>query len=220
MMREHEPRSLRARSSRGAEQRTLNGSGVSHTQGVTAWEARPPGHALAPSVHGDSTRPGRSAAGAFPATWTGGDDELWGTGLGNAAKQCGTWLNTAQAGGPRGAWPPWRTRAGWLGTGPVGSRRAGGLRADGVAVGGSGSRREGLDRRPRGRFQVTSEVRQRLAFWRGNAAAVHRELVRAAKAGGRPAPSLSTLQRAVARDVLAGDRAGLAGFWSRDDTRQ
>ena len=70
---------------------------------------------------------------------------------------------------------------------------------------------EGLDRRPRGRFEVTGEVRKRLAFWRGNAAAVHRDLVRAAKAGGPPAPSLSTLQRAVARDVLAGDRAGLAG---------
>ena len=53
---------------------------------------------------------------------------------------------------------------------------------------------EGLDRRPRGRFQVTGEVRQRLAFWRGNAAAVHRELAAAAKAGGLPAPSLSTLQ--------------------------
>jgi len=44
-----------------------------------------------------------------------------------------------------------------------------------------------------------------------SAGRVHRELVRAAKAGGLPAPSLSTLQRAVARDVLAGDRAGLAG---------
>jgi len=70
---------------------------------------------------------------------------------------------------------------------------------------------EGLDRRPRERFQVTDEIRQRVAFWRGNTAAVHRELAAAAKAGGPPAPSLSTLQRAVARDVLAGDRAGLAG---------
>lgn len=69
---------------------------------------------------------------------------------------------------------------------------------------------EGLSRRPRGRFQVTDEIRQRLAFWRGNAAAVHRELAATAKAGGPPAPSLSTLQRAVVRDVLAGDRAGLA----------
>jgi putative transposase len=70
---------------------------------------------------------------------------------------------------------------------------------------------EGLGRRPRGRFEVTGEIRRRLAFWRGNTAAVHRELAAAAKAGGPPAPSLSTLQRAVARDVLAGDRAGLAG---------
>lgn len=70
---------------------------------------------------------------------------------------------------------------------------------------------EGLSRRPHGRFQVTDEIRQQLAFWRGNAAAVHRELVNAAKAGGPAAPSLSTLQRAVARDLLAGDRAGLAG---------
>lgn len=69
----------------------------------------------------------------------------------------------------------------------------------------------GLGRRPRGRFLVTDEIRQRLAFWRGNAAAVHRELVEAARNGGPVAPSLSTLQRAVARDVLAGDRAGLAG---------
>jgi putative transposase len=49
-----------------------------------------------------------------------------------------------------------------------------------------------------------------VAFWRGNTAAVHRDLAAAAKAGAPPAPSLSTLQRAVARDVLAGDRAGLA----------
>jgi putative transposase len=47
---------------------------------------------------------------------------------------------------------------------------------------------EGLDRRPRERFQVTDEIRQRVAFWRGNTAAVHRELAAAAKAGGPPAP--------------------------------
>ena len=70
---------------------------------------------------------------------------------------------------------------------------------------------QGLGRRPRGRFVVTDEIRQRLAFWRGNAAAVHRELVAAARNGGSVAPSLSTLQRAVARDLLAGDRAGLSG---------
>jgi putative transposase len=70
----------------------------------------------------------------------------------------------------------------------------------------------GLDRRPRERFQVTDEIRQRVAFWRGNVAAVHRELAAAAKAGGQLAPSLSTLQRAVARDVLAGAGAGRAGW--------
>jgi hypothetical protein len=47
---------------------------------------------------------------------------------------------------------------------------------------------EGLDRRPRERFQVTDEIRQRVAFWRGNTAAVHRELTAAAKVGGPPAP--------------------------------
>jgi putative transposase len=66
-----------------------------------------------------------------------------------------------------------------------------------------------LDRRHKGRFEVTDEVRERLAFWRGNVAAVHRELVDAARSGGPPAPSRQTLQRAVDRDVLRGDRAGL-----------
>ncbi len=41
-----------------------------------------------------------------------------------------------------------------------------------------------LDQRPRGRFEVTDQVRERLAFWRGNVAAVHRELAEAAKGGG------------------------------------
>ena len=49
---------------------------------------------------------------------------------------------------------------------------------------------EGLGRRPRGRFLVTDEIRQRLAFWRGNVAALHRELVEAAEvrrsAGAEP----------------------------------
>jgi putative transposase len=71
---------------------------------------------------------------------------------------------------------------------------------------------EGLNRRVRSdRFEVTDEVRVRLAFWRGNVAAVRRKLVEAAAAGGPAAPSRATLQRAVERDVLAGDRAGLAG---------
>ena len=63
--------------------------------------------------------------------------------------------------------------------------------------------------RPRAHFVVTDQLRERLAFWRGNVAAVHRELVEAAGSGGPPAPSRQTLQRAVERDVLRGDRAGL-----------
>ncbi|UQW99230.1 transposase family protein [Streptomyces sp. RerS4] len=44
-------------------------------------------------------------------------------------------------------------------------------------------------------------------------AAVHRELVAEARAAGdrEPVPSLATLQRAVARDLSAGERAGLRG---------
>ena len=73
----------------------------------------------------------------------------------------------------------------------------------------AGRARGELDQRPRGRFEVTDQVRERLAFWRGNVAAVHRELVEAANGGGPAAPSRQTLQRAVGRDVLRGDRAGL-----------
>ena len=72
--------------------------------------------------------------------------------------------------------PPWRTRAGGLGPGPVGSRALGDSERTVWRWVGQARAGEGLDRRPRGRFQVTGEVRQRLAFWRGNAAAVHREL--------------------------------------------
>jgi len=61
----------------------------------------------------------------------------------------------------------------------------------------------------RERFEVGDELRERLAYWRGNITAVHRELVAAAAAGGPEAPSRQTLQRAVQRDVLRGDRAGL-----------
>ncbi|WP_189960080.1 Mu transposase C-terminal domain-containing protein [Streptomyces alanosinicus] len=83
--------------------------------------------------------------------------------------------------------------------------------------------------RPGNRFEVTSEVRVLLAYWRGNASAVHRQLVvRAQAAVGEPAapvpggapmeavplldpvPSLSTFLRAVRRDLTAGERAGLA----------
>ena len=70
---------------------------------------------------------------------------------------------------------------------------------------------ESLDRVGRDRFEVTDDLRERLAFWRGNMAAVHRELVDAAAAGGAATPSLATLRRAVARDLVPGDRAGLRG---------
>jgi putative transposase len=66
-----------------------------------------------------------------------------------------------------------------------------------------------LGQRPRGRSEVTGQVRERLAFWRGNVAAVHRDLVEAARGGGPAAPSRQAPQRAVGRDVLRGDRAGL-----------
>src|SRR6266849_1122812 len=61
----------------------------------------------------------------------------------------------------------------------------------------------------RARFAVDEALRRRLAYWRGNVAALHRELVAAAAAGGPPAPGFATLHRAVARDLSAGERAGL-----------
>ncbi|MEV4752651.1 transposase [Streptosporangium sp. NPDC049248] len=61
----------------------------------------------------------------------------------------------------------------------------------------------------RRRFEVTKEVRSLLAFWNGNAAAVRRELVEMEQQGGSPAPSMSTLHRAVRRDLSAGHRATL-----------
>lgn len=62
------------------------------------------------------------------------------------------------------------------------------------------------------RFTVTPEVRHLLALWKGNVAAVHRELAALATQQdppGRP-PSLPTLHRAIRRDLSAGERAGLA----------
>ncbi|WP_405953027.1 Mu transposase C-terminal domain-containing protein [Streptomyces prunicolor] len=80
----------------------------------------------------------------------------------------------------------------------------------------------------RTRFTITPEVRALLALWKGNVAAVQREL--AARAAGRPVadagaqagappgtclpsdvPSLTTLHRAIQRDLTPGERAGLAG---------
>ncbi|MFJ2629948.1 Mu transposase C-terminal domain-containing protein [Streptomyces sp. NPDC087532] len=63
----------------------------------------------------------------------------------------------------------------------------------------------------RERFTVTPEVLKQLAFHRGNAAALHRELVAAQVAGGVVAPSLATLYRALARDVSPGQWAGMRG---------
>ena len=48
-----------------------------------------------------------------------------------------------------------------------------------------------------------------MAFWRGNVAAVHRELLDAAAAGDAPAPGLTTLRRAVREALSPGDLAGL-----------
>ncbi|MEU1439343.1 transposase family protein [Streptomyces sp. NPDC005786] len=66
----------------------------------------------------------------------------------------------------------------------------------------------------RDRFTVTPEVRRLLALWKGNVAAVHRELTaRAARQfpPAAPPPSLPTLHRAIQRDLTPGERAGLAG---------
>lgn len=63
-----------------------------------------------------------------------------------------------------------------------------------------------------GRFTVTAEIRALLGLWRGNVAAVHRELTaRAVRGEGEPPPSIPTLHRAIRRDLTAGERAGLAG---------
>ncbi|MFF4694858.1 Mu transposase C-terminal domain-containing protein [Streptomyces chattanoogensis] len=74
------------------------------------------------------------------------------------------------------------------------------------------ARREGrLSARTPSRAGVTLDVRVRLAVWGGNVAAVHRELLAEAAAAGDQGlvPSLRTLQRAVRRDLSAGERAGL-----------
>ncbi|MEU4970062.1 hypothetical protein [Streptomyces smyrnaeus] len=84
-------------------------------------------------------------------------------------------------------------------------------------------------RRTADRFEITPEVRVLLAYWKGNASAVHRQLAaRARTTAGEPAPtvtagapdqavpvldpvpSLSTFLRAVRRDLIAGERAALA----------
>ncbi|MGW6395371.1 transposase [Streptomyces sp. NPDC055103] len=63
-----------------------------------------------------------------------------------------------------------------------------------------------------GRFTVTAEVRALLGLWKGNVAAVHRELTaRAVRGEGDPPPSVPTLHRAIRRDLTPGERAGRAG---------
>ncbi|WP_344353882.1 transposase family protein, partial [Streptomyces nogalater] len=64
-------------------------------------------------------------------------------------------------------------------------------------------------RRSRGRFEITDDIRTLLAYHRGNVKAVHRELVQDAEKAGATPVSLSTLHRAVKRDLTPGDRAGL-----------
>ena len=61
----------------------------------------------------------------------------------------------------------------------------------------------------RERFILTQDLRVRLAYWRGNASALHRELVAEAREKGTDPPSLPTLLRAIRRDLSPGDRAGL-----------
>jgi len=68
------------------------------------------------------------------------------------------------------------------------------------------------------RFRIDDRLRVRLAYWRGNAAALHRELV-AEQADGAPVPSLVTVQRAVPltpRDVSPSQRNDASqGRWAR-----
>jgi hypothetical protein len=67
-----------------------------------------------------------------------------------------------------------------------------------------------VERTARPRFTLGRAQRERLAFWRGNVSALHRELVDAAAAGGSPAPSLRTLHRAVRECPSHKDQAGSA----------
>ncbi|TDU01645.1 putative transposase [Streptomyces sp. 846.5] len=75
------------------------------------------------------------------------------------------------------------------------------------------ARREGrLTARVRSTVVVTARIRGLLALWGGNVAAVHRQLVAEAVFDSITAvPSLRALQRAVARELTAGERAGLRG---------
>ncbi|MFP8963229.1 Mu transposase C-terminal domain-containing protein [Streptomyces nanhaiensis] len=74
------------------------------------------------------------------------------------------------------------------------------------------ARNEGrLARRPVVRFTVTAEIRRLLALYGGNASRLHAELAERARTdpSAAPVPSLSTLHRAIRRDLSRGERAGL-----------
>jgi putative transposase len=79
------------------------------------------------------------------------------------------------------------------------------------------ARTEGrLTARVRSAVVVTPRVRALLALWGGNVAAVHRQLTAeaassSASSSAEVVPSLRALQRAVARELTVGERAGLAG---------
>ena len=62
----------------------------------------------------------------------------------------------------------------------------------------------------RAHFTITDDLRVRLAYHRGNAAALRRELLAQARVeqDAAPVPSLPTLHRAIRRDISPADRAG------------
>jgi putative transposase len=64
------------------------------------------------------------------------------------------------------------------------------------------------DLKPRPHFEVTDELRVKLAYHRGNVKRVHEEMLDEA-ADAEDVPSLSTLRRALRRDLTPGDLAGL-----------
>ncbi len=67
------------------------------------------------------------------------------------------------------------------------------------------ARRASTPETERDRFRTDDALRTRLAYWRGNAAALHRELKAAENNRGPTAPTLRTIQRAIERDLPPGD---------------
>ncbi|WP_157777755.1 hypothetical protein [Nocardia terpenica] len=65
-------------------------------------------------------------------------------------------------------------------------------------------------RQDRDKVRINANFPVRLAYWRGNASALHRELLDREQEGGVPAPSLATLHRAIRQDVSPGDLVGPA----------